>query len=645
MKTGKIAVFATGVLVMAMFGTAAYCFLGGADPSRSMGNYRSFSFYADRPGNAAAGWFQPGAAPPNPWDEFWFDNSGNFNLSGGLNIPGSFGIGTQGQLRYSGGNLQYSNDGGNTFTNVGASPFAGWSSGGTGIFQGQAASSPSNPFNEFWFDNSGNFNLSGGLNVSGSLNIGATCTTANSLSQLRALVSTPSGGTGSTDFTGTVYLTAPIKLTANLTLRCDLRPIYGATITTTGYTLTLNGGFEAPRNQCFLGTGTVNFSEPPDLAYPEWFGGGVSASAAVNKSALQYLINAGCTHISFGFGTYSVAAGTTSTVPLYITGQGKSNTTISSDDSDVWLAIGPASPAEGGSFTEITLSSRGTTHDLLDISNCQRFKITHNLFAGGLNQISVSNASFETDVSNNRFYGNNASGAACILSTVVGGGPIIQGNDLAPGNGASAIINNGSYHVVMRNNWFEVAAGSTAVHFFWQKYNSSYGGTFLLSGNSLGLVTTMAGSAILCDGGRGQIVDNQASGGPSGYPVVNISSTCPVISADNQSNRFVIRGNLFDALYDVAIEVDGGDGAPIITENSFYMQTAAWGGSTLAFIAGSSGEPIVKNNVGAASGTWANGYLSAMSGGIFSGNIASNIGGCSGTPKIGTGNVINGTAN
>ncbi|MGC8493188.1 MAG: hypothetical protein ACP5SH_15770, partial [Syntrophobacteraceae bacterium] len=166
MKIRKIALVTIAVLTLAMFGSVAYCFLGGADPSRNMGNYRSFSFYADRPGNAAAGWMQPGAAPPSPWDEFWFDNSGSFNLSAGLNVPGQVGIGSAGQLRYSGGNLQYSNDGGSTFTNLGASLFPGWTSGGTGIFQGQAASSPSNPSNEFWFDNSGAFNLSGALDLS-----------------------------------------------------------------------------------------------------------------------------------------------------------------------------------------------------------------------------------------------------------------------------------------------------------------------------------------------------------------------------------------------------------------------------------------------------------------------------------------------
>ena len=62
MKTGKIASLAIAVLAVVISGGAAYSYLGGADPSRNMGSYRSFSFYADLPGNAAAGWFQPGAA-------------------------------------------------------------------------------------------------------------------------------------------------------------------------------------------------------------------------------------------------------------------------------------------------------------------------------------------------------------------------------------------------------------------------------------------------------------------------------------------------------------------------------------------------------------------------------------------------------
>lgn len=311
MKTGKIATLTLTVLVVVMFAGAAYCFLGGADPSRNMGNYRSFSFYADRPGNAAAGWFQPGAAPPNPWDEFWFDNSGNFNLSGGLSMPGPLGMGTQGQLRYSGGNLQYSNDGGSTFTNMGASPFAGWSSGGTGILQGQSASSPSNPSNEFWFDNQGNFNLSGGMSTPGPVSLGTTGYFADghmpaSVQAWHSLV------TGS-DYTGAInaantYATnnnVPLlfppgnyTISSNITFTAFVIMQPGAVIANSTQTLVFSGGFDArDRQQHWSGTGAVTFaSAPPTGIFPEWW----TTNAIPDSTDMTSAINAAWQSCSTG---------------------------------------------------------------------------------------------------------------------------------------------------------------------------------------------------------------------------------------------------------------------------------------------------------------------------------------------------------
>lgn len=95
MKIGKIAILAIASQATVLFGAAAYCFFGGQEPSKNMGSYRSFSFYADQPGNAALSWMQPGNAPADPSDEFWFDSNGNFNVPGGVNISSSEGYDAQ----------------------------------------------------------------------------------------------------------------------------------------------------------------------------------------------------------------------------------------------------------------------------------------------------------------------------------------------------------------------------------------------------------------------------------------------------------------------------------------------------------------------------------------------------------------------
>ncbi|MDR3557112.1 MAG: right-handed parallel beta-helix repeat-containing protein, partial [Syntrophobacteraceae bacterium] len=117
-----------------------------------------------------------------------------------------------------------------------------------------------NPGGAAFFDSSGNFNLPGGIETPGPVSIGTNYLTANTLAQLTAAAS----------FAGTVYLTAPVALAGNLTLTCDLRPVQGAVITTTGYTLTLPVPI-CNRFQIFAGTGTVTFSNGGTV-YPEWFG-------------------------------------------------------------------------------------------------------------------------------------------------------------------------------------------------------------------------------------------------------------------------------------------------------------------------------------------------------------------------------------
>lgn len=99
-----------------------------------------------------------------------------------------------------------------------------------------------------------------------------------------------------TDTTVTADLTIP----ATLSLVC----LKGNLISHTTYTITINGNFEAGLFQVFNGTGAVTLTLGPH-ARPEWFGGGVSASAATNKTAFDKAIVANST-IQLGSGTYSV---------------------------------------------------------------------------------------------------------------------------------------------------------------------------------------------------------------------------------------------------------------------------------------------------------------------------------------------------
>ncbi|MGC9195779.1 MAG: hypothetical protein ACP5IL_10045, partial [Syntrophobacteraceae bacterium] len=94
MKIEKIATFCLAALGVLFLAKAACSYLGGQQPSKNMGSYRSFSFYSDLAGNAATAWMQPGNTPANPWDEFWFDPSGNFNVPGGAIVPGSLAVGS-----------------------------------------------------------------------------------------------------------------------------------------------------------------------------------------------------------------------------------------------------------------------------------------------------------------------------------------------------------------------------------------------------------------------------------------------------------------------------------------------------------------------------------------------------------------------
>lgn len=83
-----------------------------------------------------------------------------------------------------------------------------------------------------------------------------------------------------------VVNTAPWSMTANRTLTKPLRCEGGAIITTTGYTLTLSGGFEAGDYQCFAGTGTVNGLKSANPLW-WWAGSGTDDTLSAFNSALS----------------------------------------------------------------------------------------------------------------------------------------------------------------------------------------------------------------------------------------------------------------------------------------------------------------------------------------------------------------------
>ena len=107
---------------------------------------------------------------------------------------------------------------------------------------------------------------------------------------------------------GSVYVTTPLTLTANLTVPANvfLVIVAGGTITTTGYSLTINGPFEAGNYQVFVGTGAVTFGKGYFVtASPSWWGLSPSASAATNSTALKEAIDSLAPKIQIPSGLYS----------------------------------------------------------------------------------------------------------------------------------------------------------------------------------------------------------------------------------------------------------------------------------------------------------------------------------------------------
>jgi hypothetical protein len=102
---------------------------------------------------------------------------------------------------------------------------------------------------------------------------------------------------------GNWVMNANVTIPPNITLKMTT----GALITTSGYTLTISGPFEAGMFQVFTGNGFVSFGEGAvEAVYPEWWGargnGTVDCTAAIN-SAISSLPRG---TVKFAEGTYKI---------------------------------------------------------------------------------------------------------------------------------------------------------------------------------------------------------------------------------------------------------------------------------------------------------------------------------------------------
>ena len=89
----------------------------------------------------------------------------------------------------------------------------------------------------------------------------------------------------SSSATSTIKVIAPFALTSNRTVTRPLAIQPGCPITTTGYTLTINGPFSAGPYRVFSGTGTVTFGAATSVIDPPWwYDGGGNWAAAINAA-------------------------------------------------------------------------------------------------------------------------------------------------------------------------------------------------------------------------------------------------------------------------------------------------------------------------------------------------------------------------
>ncbi|HCZ49062.1 MAG TPA: hypothetical protein DCZ11_08650, partial [Gammaproteobacteria bacterium] len=137
-----------------------------------------------------------------------------------------------------------------------------------------------------------------------------------------------------------------------------------ARITTTGYTLTVNGRFVAPRSQCFAGAGTVTFGSGTVAAVlPEWFGA-IGDDSTDNTTAIQAAANAAgiVGVLDFGPGTFRLSTVTKTmtggrlTQGFALRGAGRNVTTLKQTGSPTELVkFTSSSPTTGHASAQLVI--------------------------------------------------------------------------------------------------------------------------------------------------------------------------------------------------------------------------------------------------------------------------------------------------
>ena len=154
----------------------------------------------------------------------------------------------------------------------------------------------------------------------------------------------------------TLWIDADDTMGANVTIPSTLsiKRLKGNVITTTGYTLTINGPYEAGRFQGFAGTGTVIFADDSiEAAYPEWWG----VDGTADQVEINYALNAHKT-VKLQRATYTTAGTITlknhnSLIGSHILETVITNTTTA----DELIEIGDSSDASTGDADYCTLEN------------------------------------------------------------------------------------------------------------------------------------------------------------------------------------------------------------------------------------------------------------------------------------------------
>lgn len=130
----------------------------------------------------------------------------------------------------------------------------------------------------------------------------------------------------------TVVVRDDITMAASATFpaTATLRVENGARITTTGFTLTVNGSFSAGMRQCFAGTGTVVFgARAVMVVVPQWWGATADGTTD-DTTALQAALTAAAGNMLYlPPGTYRITTGLLAPTNTAVRGAGRDATLIS----------------------------------------------------------------------------------------------------------------------------------------------------------------------------------------------------------------------------------------------------------------------------------------------------------------------------